>query len=153
MTEKDMEVTGVIDLIGRPRVFGQNKRVNIKLRDAPIEWISLVSKPETVKEFTDAFRQGDKIRAICRAHNGRDVNGTPRMELWVQRITKLQAVKEVSTDTLAVDKHYIEAANRAVRIYRQVKKGGLSEEETRGLLAAIFDKLARPEFYLKEAEK
>jgi hypothetical protein len=140
MTE---EITGVIDLIGRPKDFGQNKRVNIRLTGAPVEWISLVSSEGVVEEFLQEYEVGDRISAICKAHEGKDPQGNPREELWIQEVSKVkEAPRETRGDTVAVDKHFIETLKRAAKVVDEsrVAKTNAGRDF---LVAAVFLKSGR----------
>lgn len=58
--------------------FGINKRVNIRISNGEVRWLSLVSKEEVVEDFVKKYSPGDEILALCRAHVGRDYQGNPR---------------------------------------------------------------------------
>jgi len=142
------QVSGTIDLIGKVKDFGQNKRVNIKLKDSDEEWISLVSSEEVVNEFLERFKAGDKIVATCKVHEGKDYQGKARAELWIQDIVSIKKASEVVADALAVDKYFVDALKRAARIVDKAKVAA-TQEGRDYLIAAVFLKVALHEVGLK----
>ena len=133
--EEGILVKGRIKLIGSMKDFGNNKRVNIKLEDSDVEWISLVSSEKVVQDFIKSHKEGDEIKAICKVHKGKDHKGKERDELWIQAISK-----DSSPDFLAVDKWIIENLQRAAKIVDK-SKVAKSDQWRDFLVGIVFGKI------------
>lgn len=144
-------ISAKIEVIGRMKDFGGNKRVNIKVRDGEVTWLSLVSKEEVVADFIEKYRPGDEILALCKIHEGRDYLGNPRVEYWIQEVSKLEEVEAV-LDVVGVDKYVVDCINRAIRIVKKSNLGSFDIPTAMPVIAEVFSKIARHEHYVS-AEK
>lgn len=146
-----VDIEGTIELVSRTKDFGNNKRVNIKLKDSQVEWISFVSTRDRVEKFKKEYTSGNRIHAKCKVHEGRDSWGNPRKELWIQEVSKVKRVGAVKKENiLEVDQYFIEQLKRAEKIAKRAGMLTKNGEKYAGIVSSIFAKISRHEFYIEE---